>query len=239
MSSNTSYGQFCPLAMAAEFLCSRWTMLILRELLLGSSSFNDISKGVARMSRTLLSARLKELTERGIVTKQLIGNSRHSKYQLTKAGEALSSVVFGMADWSQEWLQMEPSLENIDADHLMWSLRRSAQPHPDLPNPFVVHIYLSDEPKKHQNAWLVFKDNEVVLCIIDHDFEVDVQIEATTRNLTKLYMGWSDFSDAITNSQVILRGPNRYTSIAQIWLGRSRLAGIEKQPDKLLVRTGK
>ncbi|WP_221934352.1 helix-turn-helix domain-containing protein [Aliiglaciecola sp. M165] len=235
MSSKTIYGQFCPLAMAAEFLCSRWTILIFRELLLGSRSFNDISKGVARMSRTLLSDRLKELTDRGLITKQLTGKSRHPQYQLTKAGEALRSVVFGMADWSQEWLQIEPSLDNIDADHLFWSLRRSAKPHPALPNPFVVHIYLSEQSKENQNAWLVFKDDEVDLCIIDHNFEVDVQIVATTRNLTKLYMGWSDFSGATKNKEVILRGPNRYTSIAQQWLGRSRLANIKKQPRELLV----
>lgn len=235
MNSKTSYGQFCPLAMAAEFLCNRWTMLIFRELMLGSRSFNDISKGVARMSRTLLSDRLKQLAERGLVIKKLTGNSRHPEYHLTEAGEALRSVVFGMADWSQEWLQIEPSLENIDADHLFWSLRRSAQPHPELPNPFIVHIYLSEQTERHQNAWLVFKNDVVDLCIIDHDFDVDVQIEATTRNLTKLYMGWCDFSDAIKRKEVILRGPRRYINIAQHWLGRSRLANIKKQPRELLV----
>ena len=235
MSSKPSYGQFCPLAMAAEFLCSRWTILIFRELLLGSRSFNDISKGVARMSRTLLSDRLKELAERGLIAKQITDKSRHPQYQLTEAGEALRSVVFGMADWSQEWLQVEPCLEKLDADHLFWSLRRSVQPHPDLPNPFVVHIYLSEQTKKHQNAWLVFKNDEVDLCIIDHNFEVNVQIEATTRNLIKLYMGWSDFSDALKNKEVVLRGPSRYINIAQQWLGRSRLASIDKQPSALLV----
>lgn len=235
MNTKSSYGQFCPLALAAEFLCSRWTILILRELLLGSRSFNDISRGVARMSRTLLSARLKELTERGIVTKQQKRSSRHAQYQLTKAGEALSSVVFGMADWSQEWLQLEPSLENLDADHLFWSLRRSAKPHAGLPNPFIVHIYLTDQTEKHQNAWLVFKEGEVELCIVDHDYEVDVQIEATTENLTKLYMGWSDFSDSIRKNRVMLHGPQKYTDIAHLWLGRSRLADIRKQPRELLV----
>lgn len=235
MSRSTSYGQFCPLAMATEFLCNRWTILVLRELLLGAKSFNDISKGVARMSRSLLSARLKDLCERGIVTKQIEGNSRHAHYQLTKAGEALRSVVFGMADWSQEWLVMEPSLENIDADHLFWSLRRGAMPHPSLPNPFIVHIHLLDQSKEHQNAWLVFENDQVELCIIDHDYEVDVQIEATTMNLTKLYMGWSNFGDTIKSKEVILRGPKQYIDIAQEWLGRSRLANIKKQSREFLV----
>ena len=235
MSAKASYGQFCPLAMAAEFLCSRWTMLVLRELMLGSRSFNDISRGVARMSRTLLSTRLKELTAHGIVTKCPVEGTRHTEYQLTSAGEALRSVVFGMADWSQEWLQIEPSLENIDPDHLMWNLRRSARSHPDLPSPFVVHIYLSEQPKDHQNAWLVFKGDAVELCIVDHGFEVDVQVEATTRNLTRFYMGWCDYSEAVEKGELIVRGPERFTSIAEQWLGRSRLANIEKQPEALLI----
>ncbi|MBL4672235.1 MAG: helix-turn-helix transcriptional regulator [Arenicella sp.] len=235
MSTNSSYGQFCPLAMAAEFLCSRWTMLILRELLLGSSSFNDIARGVARMSRTLLSSRLKELTERGIIIKHGVENSSRIEYQLTPAGESLSSVVFGMADWSQEWLQIEPALENLDADHLMWSLRRSARPHPDLPSPFVVNFFLPDQAKEHQNSWLVFKGLEVELCIVDHEFDVDVQVIASTEDLTKVFMGWTPYADAIKNGKLKLLGPKRYTDMADQWLGRSRLATIKKQPEELRV----
>lgn len=128
------------------------------------------------------------MTERGIVTKQKAGQSHHEKYVLTKAGEALRSVVFSLAEQSKE----------------------------------------------HQNAWSVFKNNAVELCIIDHDFDVDVQIEATTRNLTKLYMGWCEFPEAIKNNQVIFRGPEQYTKLAYKWFGRSRLAPIKKQPKELL-----
>ncbi len=235
MSSNISYGQFCPLAMAAEFLCKRWTLLILRELLLGSTSFNDLSRGVARMSRSLLSKRLKELEERGLVLKQIKSNQRQTKYSLTVSGRSLSAVVFGMADWSQEWLEIEPSLENIDADHLFWSIRRSARPHPALPNPFVVQIHLSDQEKSHQNCWLLFEDNKVDLCIVDHGFEVDVQLEATARNMVKIYLGWTDLSKAIKNGEIILHGPSQYTGLVQKWFGLSRLSHIKKQPEDLRV----
>lgn len=235
MSVKTSYGQFCPLAMAAEFLCKRWTMLVLRELLLGSVSFNDISRGVARMSRTLLSKRLKELEERGLVNKSVKSNNRDTKYSLTESGQSLSKVVFGMADWSQEWLHIEPCLDNADPDHLLWSIRRSARSHPDLPSPFIVHIFLSDQPKSHQNGWLIFDDNDVELCIIDHDFKVDVQLEAATRDLIKAWMGWDNFSEAIKTGNIILRGPKQYIDIAKQWLGQSRLAGIKKQPSELRV----
>lgn len=167
--------------------------------------------------------------------RQEVGNSSRIEYHLTPAGESLSSVVFGMADWSQEWLQIEPALENLDADHLMWSLRRSARSHPDLPNPFVVNFFLHDQAKEHRNSWLVFKGKEVELCIVDHDFEVDVQVIASTENLTKVFMGWIPFGEAIKNGKLKLLGPKRYTDMADQWLGHSRLANIHKQPEELRV----
>lgn len=235
MEAKISYGQFCPLAMAAEFLCKRWMMLVLRELLLGSVSFNDIARGVPRMSRTLLSQRLRELEERGLVTKRTKSNNRETKYTLTPAGESLGKVVFGMAEWSQEWFHIEPSLDNIDPDHLLWSIRRGAQPHPDLPDPFIVHIILSDQPESHQNAWLIYEEGEVELCIIDNDFKVDVQIEASARTLTKIWMGWSTLSEATRSGEITLRGSDKYIRITEKWFGQSRLANIEKQELSLRV----
>ena len=57
------YGQFCPVSMAAEIMCTRWTPLVLRELLAGTRRFNDLRRGVPRMSPALLSNRLKELVD--------------------------------------------------------------------------------------------------------------------------------------------------------------------------------
>ena len=235
MTEKSGYGQFCPLAMAAEFLCKRWTVLILRELLLGSVSFNDISRGVARMSRTLLSKRLKELGQRGLVKKVIKPNHRDTCYELTVSGKSLSVVVFGMADWSQEWLHIEPSLKDVDPDHLLWSFRRSARYHPDLPAKFVAHIFFTDQKPSRQNGWLIFDDGEVELCIIDHGFDVDVLVEASAVTLTKVYMGWSEFSEEVSSGNLKLRGPEKYTRNAKKWLGQSRLANIKKQPMELRV----
>lgn len=235
MSSHSSYGQFCPLSMAAEFLCKRWTMLILRELILGSRSFNDISRGVSRMSRTLLSERLNELISLRIIIKIKSLSSHRTKYNLTPAGQALSSVIFSMADWGQEWLETEPALEDIEADHLLWSIRRNACPHPALPSPFIAEIYLVDQPENRTKSWLIFEDKSVDLCIIDRDFDVDVQIKSTAATLTKVWMGWSDFNDEVNTGQLKLFGEKKYTSIAKQWLGESRLAKIKKQPSELLV----
>jgi DNA-binding HxlR family transcriptional regulator len=235
MDEKSSYGQFCPLAMAAEFLCTRWTILVLRELLLGSVTFNDISRGVSRMSRTLLSKRLKELERRGIVKKTVEANQRDTHYELTIAGQSLSSVVFGMADWSQEWLHIEPSLKDLSVDHLLWSLRRSANYHPDLPEKFIVHLFFPEQPEVKRNGWLIFESDKVDLCIIDHGFEVDVQIEVSAETMTKVFMGWQEFSHAEKKGDLKLKGPKQFTRNAASWLGQSRLAIIKKQPLELRV----
>lgn len=235
MSKTGSYGQYCPLALAAEFVCTRWSVLILRELMFGASSFNDISRGVSRMSRTLLSTRLKEFKSRGLITKQKQKHT-YDQYQLTPAGHALCAVVKDMAMWSQEWLQIEPSLLDIDADHLMWNIRRSAKPHPELPTPFVVNFYMPEQKPKFQHTWLVFTQNEIELCIIDNNFNVDVQIEASVETLTKVYMGWQALNDAIQSKHLILRGKSQYLKLTSMWMGRSGLADIKRQPANLCAK---
>lgn len=228
-SSQSQYGQYCPLAMSAEFLCSRWTILILRELLFGSTGFNDISRGVPRMSRTLLSKRLKELVDRGVITRQQKTVSREVQYRLTEAGEALGPVVMGMAHWGQEWLEIEPSLENVDVGFLMWDIHRNAVPMKDLPNPFIVEFFLNNVDENKSTHWLVFEDDKVDLCHIDHGFTVDVQIDVSIEKLTKVWMGWEDMSEAIKQNQLKLKGKKTYTDLATTWLGASSVSHIKKR----------
>jgi DNA-binding HxlR family transcriptional regulator len=96
------YKQFCPLAMAAEILCSRWTMVLLRELIAGSTRFNDLRRGVPKMSPTLLSQRLKELEGAGIIERRELKSERGVfEYQLTEAGKDLRPVVESMGFWDR------------------------------------------------------------------------------------------------------------------------------------------
>lgn len=118
--SASLYGQYCPLAMASELLGNRWTMLIIRELLDGSTTFNDIGRGVPTMSRNLLSRRLKELEAAGTVSCRSARRGHKGSYRLTAAGEALGAVVKSMAIWGQEWIDVEPSVQQIDARFLTY-----------------------------------------------------------------------------------------------------------------------
>src|SRR5512143_2068156 len=89
-----SYKQFCPVAMAAEILCTRWTVVLLREMLGGSTRFNELRRGVTRMSPALLSQRLKDLEEAGIVSRvRANGDPNLFEYHLTRAGRDLQPLI--------------------------------------------------------------------------------------------------------------------------------------------------
>lgn len=129
MPGPTGYGQFCPVAMAAEILGSRWTIPVLRELLCGSRRFNELRKGVPRMSPALLSQRLRDLEHAGIVRREQ-NPSGGPEYCLTQAGEDLRGVVESIGGWGQRWIDAEISLRNLDASLLMWDMRRRIDPKP-------------------------------------------------------------------------------------------------------------
>jgi DNA-binding HxlR family transcriptional regulator len=235
MNTRAKYGQYCPLSMAAEILCNRWTMLVLRELLEGSTGFNEISRGVPLMSRTLLMGRLRELEAVGLIVKEDFGAGRQVHYCPTPAGKALGSVVRTMAEWGQQWIDVEPSVQDVDTDFLMWDIRRNVRALPEFPDRFVVRFHFPDAPEKKQEHWLVFERGDVDICYIDPGYEVDVQIEANLKTMTKVWMGWEDFSTAIRCGDLRIEGPKEFTKNATTWLGRSSLAGVKKRPPELRI----
>jgi DNA-binding HxlR family transcriptional regulator len=230
MKERLKYGQFCPLAMAAEILCNRWTMLIFRELLEGATGFNEICRGVPLMSRSLLMLRLRELEGVGLIIKENSGAGKQVHYGLTPAGNALGRVVRTMAEWGQEWIDVEPSLQDIDTTFLMWDVRRRVRPLPHFPERFVVRFYFPDAPEKKREHWLIFEQGEVDLCYVDPGYEVDVHIESALKTMTKVWMGWEDFTVAIRRGDLSIEGPRKLTTNAKDWLGLSSLAEIRKRP---------
>ncbi|MBI3917240.1 MAG: helix-turn-helix transcriptional regulator [Betaproteobacteria bacterium] len=229
------YGQFCPLAMAAELLCNRWTMLIVRELLEGSTSFNDLSRGVPLMSRNLLARRLKELEAAGAVACHAGPRGAKGSYRLTPAGEALGAVVKAMANWGQEWIDVEPSVRDVDARLLMWDIRRNVKPLPEFPPRFTVHFLFPDAETIVREHWLVFDGGEVDLCYFDPGHEVHVEIEAGLRTMAIIWMGWEDLTKAQLEGRLSIRGDRKLVQRAREWLGLSKLAGIPKQAEGLRV----
>jgi DNA-binding HxlR family transcriptional regulator len=168
----STYGQFCPVAMAAEILCSRWTMLLLREMLCGSTRFNDLRRGLPRMSPTLLSKRLKELELSGVI-RTVPNDAGITEYHLTEAGEELRPIVTGIGFWGQRWVESRLSLRNLDPSLLMWDMRRNLNADPLPPRRCTIQFLYPELPEGVRNWWLVVSDGKVDLCQSDPGFEVD------------------------------------------------------------------
>jgi len=140
-----SYRQFCPVAMAAEVLCSRWTIVLLRELIAGSTRFNDLRRGVPRMSPALLSQRLKDLEAAGILERTETEPGAH-EYTLTRAGRELQPLVLAFGKWGQRWIESRLSLQHLDAPLLMWDMRRNLKLRPLPKRRSVIQFRYPDAP---------------------------------------------------------------------------------------------
>lgn len=225
-----SYGQFCPVAMAAEVLCTRWTIVLLRELAAGSTRFNDLRRGLPRMSPALLSQRLKELESAGVVMrKRARGESGVYEYHLTDAGRELEPIVEAFGAWGQRWVDKELSLQHLDAQLLMWDMRRNLNPSPMPPKRSTIFFQYPEQSPGMRKWWLVVEPREEVdLCSIDPGFDVDLYVSSDLEIMTSIWMGFSTVRQALANERLHLTGDKKLASNMQTWLGLSPLAKIKQ-----------
>lgn len=218
-----SYGQFCPVAMAAEVICSRWTALVVRELLCGTTRFNDLRRGVPSMSPSLLSKRLKELEEAGVIIAVPTDTPGVVEYKLTEAGEDLRPVVMALGTWGQRWVESSLSLKNLDPSLLMWDMRRSLNPLP-LPRRKCTINFLYPELPARKAWWLVIDAGQVDLCQVDPGFDIDLYVRSSLRSMTAVWMGLSTVEKEIEARQLELIGDKDIAQSIQTWLGLSSFA---------------
>lgn len=228
--TNASYKQFCPVAMASEVLCTRWTVVLLRELIAGSSRFNELRRGVPRMSPALLSKRLSELEAAGVLERERLTDTPEiDAYRLTQAGRDLQPVIEAIGMWGQKWVETEPSLENLDPELLMWDMRRNLDTDP-VPNRRVVIEFVYPElPEAQRKWWLIVEpDRTVDLCHVDPGFDVDLFVTVDLRTMTEIWMGLRSVADAVDRDALVLVGRSDLIDSMQSWLGLSPFARQEK-----------
>lgn len=225
-----SYNQFCPVAMAAEVLCTRWTIILLRELGAGSKRFNELRRGVPRMSPALLSKRLKELEAAGVLTRAAAQDqSDIFEYHLTPSGRELPSIVAAIGFWGQKWVETEASLKNSDPNLLMWDIRRNVDPAPLPKAKTTIQIIFTDMDAARKNWWLIVEPNhETDLCSIDPGFDVDLYLSTTSRALTEAWMGYSTMAKLIGEKKFVFTGPKELERAFVSSLKRSPFAKVEK-----------
>lgn len=216
-----TYGQFCPVAMASEVLTERWTPLVVRELLCGSTRFNDLRRGLPLMSPTLLSKRLKSLERVGVVERT------GTEYRLTPAGEELRPLIESMGVWGQRWARGDVEAKHYDASLLMWDIHRNIDVRRAPARRTVVHFHVTGSSDGKSRYWLVLEGGAAAdLCLIDPGHEVDVIVEAHVGTLVDYWMGHVDFAGAVRQGDITVQGPPRLTRAVATWFRRSPFAPV-------------
>lgn len=225
-----SYQQFCPVAMAAEILCTRWTVVVLRELVAGSTRFNDLRRGVPRMSPGLLSQRLKDLEAAGVVCR--VASRKDPgvlEYHLTPSGRELEPLVSAFGIWGQRWIESEPSLRHLDVTLLMWDMRRGLVTEPMPRRRTVIQFQFPELSPSQRGWWLIVEPDEPVdLCSFDPGFDVDLFVTCDLRTMTAIWMGMDSVRSATANGRVMLTGDRKLAADMQTWLGLSPFAKERK-----------
>jgi len=212
------YGSFCPVAKASEIITTRWTPLILRELICGASRFNEIHRGVPLMSRGLLSQRLKELVEVGVIERVEAPGMRGGEYRLTEAGEQLRPIVVALGLWGLRWVESALDSRDWDAGVLMWDMRRRIEISALPQGRTVISFAFSDAPAEMRVWWLVVDNGDVDLCQSDPGYEVDLYVTTTVPAMARVWIGKESLQRAIETETIELHGDRRLSGSIASWL---------------------
>jgi DNA-binding HxlR family transcriptional regulator len=222
-----SYGQFCPLALASEIVGERWTPLVLREFMLGSRRFNDIHRGVQRMSPSLLSQRLKTLTKAGIVERRRAARGG-AEYVLTAAGDELLPILERLAIWGKRRLPATLSRDRANPDLVMWDMHRRIDLTRMPERRTVIRFDFADQSKAKRFRWIVGNSAGVELCITEPGFDVDLFVSTDSRTITLVWYGDIPLKRAIADGAIELHGPRDLCDAFPSWLQLSVIAPVAR-----------
>jgi hypothetical protein len=179
------------------------------------------------MSPSLLSKRLKDLEEVGVIMTVPTGQPGVVEYKLTEAGEDLRPVVMSLGIWGQRWVDSSISLKNLDPSLLMWDMRRWLDPTPLPKRRCTINFLFPDVASAKRSWWLVVDvadGGKVDLCSTNPGFEVDLYVKSPLRNMTAIWMGVTTVAKEIDGGQVELIGDADIAKSMQKWLGLSPFA---------------
>lgn len=230
------YGQFCPVAKATEIVGEKWTLLILRELLLGTTRFNDFQRAMSRMSPTLLAKRLRQLEQAGIVIRKKISGQRGYEYRLTAAGKELAPVVEVLAIWGMRWARSQLTDDELDVEFLMRELQRRLQTE-HLPDGQTVICLIFDELKKHKAWWLLIDDDTVDVCTEDPGRDVDLYLNSSVRAVVEVWEGDLEMRTALRSGAIKAHGPRHLVRTLPDWFGVCLYKDVQRGDPILMQQT--
>ena len=220
------YGQFCPVAKASDIIGERWTVLILRELLLGSKRYNEFLHGLSRISPTLLSKRLKTLEEKGLIVRKRPPGQKSHEYYLTACGRELEPIIEHLAVWGMRWARGQLADSELDVEFLMVDLQRRLQTD-HLPDGETVLCFTFNELETFKTWWMVACKKEVDLCTENPGKEVDLYINSGVRDMVKVWRGDLTLRKALREKLIRTQGNTHLIRSMPDWLGICLYADIE------------
>ncbi|GII76489.1 HxlR family transcriptional regulator [Sphaerisporangium rufum] len=229
----SSYHQFCPVAKAMELLDERWTLLIVRELVTGSQHFNQLRRGLPRMSPALLSRRLHQLARAGVVERRT--EDGHVRYVLTEAGRELRPVVEALGAWGTRWIG-ELGDEDLDPKLLLWDMHRNVD-HAAVPaGRTVIYFRFPGAPAGLRDWWLTITGGDADVCDADPGHPVDVTVTAGLRALVDVWRGELTWDDTLRTGEVRLAGPEPLRRALPTWFTLPPFAAIPRPAHRLPAR---
>ena len=219
------YGQFCPIAKATEILGEKWTLLVVRELLMGGSRFSELQRGLSLISPTMLSKRLDTLEEYGLLLKKKIPNQKGYEYFPTKSCSELLPIIKTLGDWGMRWARSNLTEKDYDVELLMLYLKRSINPDCLPGNETVIRFKFTDI-KDFPDWWMVVRGGDIDLCVNDPGKDVDVYFTTTVKTMAEVWMGEITYKKAISNGGLKLVGPRVLTNDVTTWMESSVFADI-------------
>ena len=228
------YGQFCPVAKATELLGERWMLLILRELFLGSHRYSEFQRGLSRISPSLLSKRLKQLEQAGVIVRKPRADGRGSDYYLTPAGKELEPLIGQLATWGMRWARGQLRDDELDVEFLMWDIQRRLQLD-QLPDGDTVICFILDDLERFKDWWLVVRDGQVDLCTENPGLDVDLYVSSALRDLVAVWEGDVPIRAALRSKRLRTQGSRQLERTLPQWLGINLYADV-KQGDPELTR---
>lgn len=225
------YGQFCPIAKASEIIGEKWTLLIIRELLMGSRRFSELQRGLGTISPTLLTRRLVHLEDRGMIMKRRISGQKGFEYLPTESCRLLLPILLSLGDWGMQWARSNLTSKEYDVGLLITNLQRSIQPDKLPTGEVVIHFKFTDV-RERSAWWLVVQSGEIDICDKDPGKDVDVYFTTTVKAMVDVWMGDSTYRKAISDEDMTIIGPSLLTHDVSNWMEPSVFSGAVTAREK-------
>lgn len=210
-----SYRQYCPIARGAEVFATRWTPIIVRNLLLGCRTFGELRDGAPGIPRSVLSERLGQLEQHGIVRRRENPRGRGWLYEPTEAGEELRAVCDALGAWGASWIEMEP--QHLDPYVALWAMAKGMRS-VELPERRMnARFELPEMPRKQRRFWLLVQRPEPEICVKPPGFEEDIVVTTDADWLARWVLGDTSLGRGMKAGRVEVEGSQRLVRTLRHW----------------------